>query len=90
MKIIGSAGRETYLAEVTQGEAARIIGKRYQDMYSLPAGTVLEVNQAYDRLQKLQLMRSDLDTARKKLRGLLKAIEPLEELILQATGETDE
>lgn len=90
MKIIGEAGEDSYIVQMTSKEVANVLGFYGKYDASLQQlvrqsrnGLNIPISSVYQNYHKIKgiVEGSDYDKARTKLKDMLKALEPIEELL---------
>ena len=88
MKIVAQESKRRFLVSVSASEIGRIVGNSYRHEFNV--GDSIDVEKAYKRLNALIERRADLDSARKRLQGLIRALDPLEPLVLAGEPVEDD
>lgn len=90
MRIIGEAGEDSYIVQMTSDEVANVLG--FYSKYDVTLqqlvrqsrnGVNLPISSVYQNYHKVKgiVEGSDYDKARTKVKDILKALEPIEELV---------
>lgn len=96
MKVIGEAGEESYIVQMSSEELANVLGfysKYDADLHQLIKqsrnGTNIPISSVYQNYFKVKgiVESSDYDKARTKLNEMLNALKPIEELVTKLKVE---